>query len=86
MINKMEEIVIGMADDLISKQDENTCKCDRCRMDIIALALNSLPPKYVVTTIGNAVTNVSLNSSQGKANITMAICKAIEVVKGKPRH
>jgi competence protein ComFB len=86
LINKMEDTVVEIVDRLIYKDDSGVCNCSRCRLDIIALALNSLPPKYAVTTMGNAVTNVTLDSYQWKANVTMAVCSAIEIVKGRPRH
>lgn len=84
LVNKMEGAVKQMAENMLS--ESGVCSCSRCLLDVLALALNSLPPKYVVTNIGNAVTNVDLDSSQWKANITMAICGAINVVKSRPRH
>jgi competence protein ComFB len=86
LINKMESVVRQVTDQMIDKYDESVCRCPRCRLDILALALNTLPPKYVVTNIGNAVTNVDLDSSQWQANVTMAVCNAIEVVRSRPRH
>ncbi len=86
LINKMEEAVKQMAEQMMAGPEKGVCQCQRCQLDILALALNSLPPKYVVTNIGNAVTNVDLSSSQWGANITMAVCKAIETVQGRPRH
>lgn len=86
LINKMEEAVKDTVDQLYADGKTPGCLCERCRLDVIALALNSLPSKYVVTNIGNAVTNVALNSSQWQANLTMAVCNAIEIVRSKPRH
>lgn len=86
LVNKMENAVRSMADKMLNKKGETACKCSRCRLDILALALNSLPPKYVVTNIGNAVTNVDLDSSQWQANVTMAVCSAIDIVRSRPRH
>jgi len=84
LVNKMEEVVKQMAEQMLPAS--GVCGCSRCLLDVLALALNSLPPKYVVTNIGNAVTNVDLDSSQWKANVTMAVCNAISVVKSRPRH
>jgi len=84
LVNKMESVVKQMAEKMLS--ESGMCSCPRCLLDVLALALNSLPPKYVVTNIGNAVTNVDLDSSQWKANVTMAVCNAINVVKSRPRH
>ncbi len=86
LVNKMESVVRHVTQQMLGKKDETACSCPRCTLDILALALNSLPPKYVVTNIGNAVTNVDLESSQWQANVTMAVCKAIEIVRSRPRH
>ena len=86
LVNKMEAAVKRMLEEIIGRGERNVCSCERCRLDVIALALNSLPPKYVVTEIGNAVTNVDLDSAQGKANVTMAVCSAIDIVNSRPRH
>jgi len=85
MVNRMESIVIQAVEELLScKRD--LCSCDRCKYDIIALALNMLPPRYVVTTLGEVVTSVNLQSPQWKADIMMAVYKAIEIVQKNPRH
>lgn len=86
LVNKMEAAVKTAVDRLFAQGNNPGCICDRCRLDVVALALNSLPSKYVVTNIGNAVTNVVLDSSQWQANLTMAICNAIDIVRSKPRH
>ena len=86
LVNKMENAVKDAVEELFSQGKNPGCSCQRCELDVVALALNSLPSKYVVTNIGNAVTNVTLNSSQWQANLTMAVCNAIEIVRSKPRH
>ncbi len=86
LVNKVEEAVKAAVDQLFAEGKNPGCTCEHCKLDVVALALNSLPSKYVVTTIGDAVINVALDSSQWRANITMAVCKAIEIVRKKPRH
>ncbi len=86
LVNKMESVVRQITEQMMGRSDASVCGCSRCKLDVLALALNSLPPKYVVTNIGNAVTNVDLDSSQWQANVTMAVCNAIEVVRSRPRH
>jgi competence protein ComFB len=86
LVNRMESVVQEALEEVIAKGEIAVCSCERCRLDVLALALNCLSPKYVVTEIGNAVTNVDLDSFQGKANVTMAVYKAIGVVTGRPRH
>ena len=86
LVNKMENAVKDAVEELFAQSKTPGCSCERCKLDVVALALNTLPSKYVVTSIGNAVTNVTLNSSQWQANLTMAVCNAIEIVRSKPRH
>ena len=86
LINKMESAVRVTVERLFAQGRNPGCTCNRCRLDVIALALNRLPSKYVVTNVGNAVTNVALDSSQWQANLTMAVCNAIDIVHSKPRH
>lgn len=85
LINKMEPIVFAVVQGM-SEKNAAQCLCDRCRLDIAALALNSLPPKYVATELGEVVTNVDLASSQWQADVMMAVYKAMDVVKKNPRH
>lgn len=43
--NLMEEIVLQNVDSVMASQ--GCCTCDVCRTDVIAYALNHLPPHYV---------------------------------------
>jgi len=85
MVNRMEPMVLQAVDEALGR-DKKFCGCERCKHDITALALNMLPPRYVVTPLGEVVTNVDFQSSQWKADIMMAIYRAIEIVRGRPRH
>lgn len=85
MINRMEAMVEQAVDETLGRE-KNICSCERCKHDITALALNMLPSRYVVTILGEAVTNVDLESNQWKADIMMAVYRAIEIVRGRPRH
>jgi competence protein ComFB len=83
--NYMEEVVDSTMDEILAR-DDGICKCDRCRMDIKALALNHLPPKYVVTDMGYVYTKVNELVSQFRADITVAVTNAMKVVRKNPRH
>jgi len=85
LTNRMEAFVKMAVDDLL-KTKKDICACQRCRLDMIAFALNALPPRYVVTDFGEVVTNLDLESSQWRADVMMASLKAIEIVSRKPRH
>ncbi len=83
--NYMEEAVETTLEEVLARKDD-VCKCDRCKMDIKALALNNLPPKYVVTDIGYVYTKANELAAQFKTDITVAITNALKTVSKNPRH
>jgi len=83
--NYMEELVTQVLDELLAKQKAK-CKCARCRLDIAALALNNLPPKYAVTDIGRAHTKLEAAKAQFQIDIVRELTRAIEKVSENPRH
>ncbi|MCL2753451.1 MAG: late competence development ComFB family protein [Defluviitaleaceae bacterium] len=64
----------------------NACQCDNCVMDILAIALNALPTKYVVTKKGELYTKISNLQNQFDVDIIAAIAKASVIVSRNPRH
>ena len=67
-------------------KDLNCCACVNCIYDIKAIALNSLPPKYVVTRKGQLYTKIYSLQQQFDVDIITAITKAAVIVSGNPRH
>ena len=83
--NYMEEIVWEHLDKVLERRAD-VCNCDQCRHDIAALALNALPPRYVVTDIGETYTRVKALEQQFYADVITAISNAITVVSAHVRH
>lgn len=81
LINVNETIVLGWAKKLL-EQSAN-CKCKRCYLDIVALALNKLPPKYVVSAERNALFT---QDHQLKADAIKEIKSAMEMIAKRPHH
>ena len=46
LVNLVEQLVADRLDAVFEKF--NCCRCDKCRRDVAALALNTIPPQYVV--------------------------------------
>lgn len=82
--NLMESTVKELINDLIAK--ENMCTCEQCRLDVAALALNNLPPRYVVSPKGASYARADLLELQKYVDVIGAITKAIRLVKEHPRH
>ncbi|MDD5747486.1 MAG: late competence development ComFB family protein [Actinomycetota bacterium] len=83
--NVMEDLVAEYVDEAISN-DNDFCKCERCRLDVIALALNKLKPKYVVTEKGYAYARLGELQAQFRTDMIVAVKKAMDIVKKKARH
>ena len=58
------------------------CECDRCIKDIMAIAVNALPPKYVVRNEQDIA--VELRKYEG--DVVGALVNAVLKVKNNPRH
>lgn len=82
--NYMEDIVYSQIKEVLS--DINMCACDKCVMDVAAIALNDLPPKYIVTEKGELYTKLNTLGQQFEVDVISAITKAAVLVKRRPRH
>ncbi|KAB2951663.1 late competence development ComFB family protein [Heliorestis acidaminivorans] len=83
--NLMEDVVKQLFDDVISLHPE-ICQCDHCRHDIMAVALNHLPPRYVVTVKGEVYTKINMLAQQFRIDAIAAIAQGMVTVTKKPRH
>ncbi len=83
--NYMEIIVEEAVDDELSRIPEDWAKNKRCKLDIMALVLNRLPARYVVTDKGRIMTKIKETEVQFQADILRELVKAIAMVKKNPR-
>lgn len=82
--NYMENIVFLIMEELLRKKD--ICQCKRCKYDIAAIALNNLPTKYVVTTVGQTYAKTDLLQRQFRTDVTIQLLRAIDLVSKTPHH
>ncbi len=83
LVNLMEELVISRLESTLMRF--NCCKCNKCKKDIAALALNRLAPKYVVINRNDEEKRKAAEAEYG-SEVTGALVQAIMVVKKEPRH
>jgi len=83
--NYMETLVWQYLDEVVGSHKE-LCQCDRCRYDIVALALNFLPPRYIVTDKGETWAKVKVLEQQFYVDVLTALSHAITIVKSRPHH
>ncbi len=79
--NITERLVLKNVDEVISRF--NCCRCDRCRRDIVAYALNLLPAKYIVADLQSVE---KAEEEYTRKPVLDALIKACLKVRANPRH
>jgi competence protein ComFB len=82
--NVMETLVAEKLDEIWG--DTNSCKCNKCRNDIMAYTLNQLSPKYVVSREGELYVRLHELSSRHHFEIVIALTKSIKLIEENPKH
>jgi len=83
-VNMMEQAIDLKLVELMEKS--GMCVCEQCCADVRTIALNALPPKYVLNPVGEAMTQFELMTTQMQAVVATEIVTAIERVKRNPHH
>ena len=85
MIHNLVEEHVRDSYDGVVKRFPEFCGCFICREDVYVYALNRIPPRYVTTQQGLAVTEVKLERDQERAVIDVAVIDGIRRVTATPR-
>ncbi len=96
---KAGSVILEQSDDLVNiaeilakekialvMERMKVCTCKTCVNDVLALALNSLPTKYVTTDSGKQYFQLDIYKKQYETDILAALTKACVRVKASPRH
>ena len=84
VVNVTEIIALAKVAEVISMME--ACSCPKCVDDVLAIALNSLPTKYVTTDMGKQFIQLNSYRKQFETDVVSALIKACQVVKASPRH
>lgn len=84
LVNIIEEVVRAKVREAIKETD--ICKCVKCELNVCAIALNALPPKYVTTKKGHLLARIGLMNTEFQMDITIQVSKALKIVKERPLH
>ena len=83
-VNVMETIAL---EHLRENQERfHTCTCNRCTVDVLALTLNEVRPKYVVVQKGAVSALTSFFEKKYMTDLLVAMVKACIQVAKNPRH
>ncbi|MFD3449786.1 late competence development ComFB family protein [Microbacteriaceae bacterium 4G12] len=83
--NIIEVIVLELFEEF-QKDYQLNCTCDQCKNDILALALNNIPPKYVATDKGEILIKALYSDIQKKRGIMKELAVAATTVEKNPNH
>ena len=83
--NYMEIVVRDVVEQELKKIDKEWAKDERRRLDIMAIILNRLPARYVVTGKGWIMTKIKETEVQFQADILREMVRAINIVEHNPR-
>lgn len=84
--NFMEDAVKDVVEILLRDRND-ICKCIQCRTDIIAFALNRLPPRYVVSERGLTHAFLEqLQNSKWDQDIISVVNLGIEIISKRTRE
>ena len=86
--NIMEDYVTDKVNTMYDELPDNsfvTCKCPRCRSDVICYVLNRIPPKYVVSSKGGTFVSLSIDN-QTKIDVDALIIDGMKLVNTSKRH
>jgi len=82
--NVVEMLAYEEVADVMDRMD--MCTCSQCTSDVLALALNSLPQKYVTSDAGKQYIQLATFKKQFETDVEIALMKACMTVKASPSH
>ena len=82
--NFIEDIVLSKLEHTITIL--RGCDCERCRKEVMALALNDIPSVYTVIVAGQVEEKLKALRAQYDVKVASALIKAVQTVKTNPRH
>lgn len=81
--NITEQLVLKKFDGVLKRM--MCCRCNRCKQDIVALALNNLKPIYMAATRDEIEQKIQ-NLNDIGSKVTTELIKAVLKVRQNPRH
>ena len=83
--NYMEVVVRDVVEQELKKIDVKWVTDERRKLDVMAIILNRLPARYVVTGKGWIMTKIKETEVQFQADILREMVRAVKVVEDNPR-
>lgn len=91
-ISGEQNVLVNIVEDFIKRQVKETiaylgaCTCETCFFNACALALNAIEPRYVTTSKGALLTEITETEIENKTKIIVEVTKAVLKVMEFPHH
>lgn len=85
-LKNQTELAVHQALQDYLRKNAISCSCERCQADIMALALNRLPPRYYVSTRGEILTQWESHALPDQARVMADVVRAAQQVSATPSH
>lgn len=85
-LSNFSEVIVKRTLEEYLRKNDIPCKCDRCQSDIMAFALNRLPPRYFVSLKGEVITYFESQMAPDKARYLAEVVTAAQMVASHPSH
>lgn len=84
--NYTETMVKEVMEEILKSGKSNVCTCEKCKLDIMAKALNNLPSHYYVTLQGEVYTKLAASYNDFRTKVVTELTKAMMHIEKEPRH
>jgi competence protein ComFB len=84
LVNENIYNVVGFLNNYLKNDDVDICTCEECLLDITAIALNNLKPRYRL--ICRHMHKEPEVVNQIKKEVEEVVLKSLEFVKKNPHH
>jgi competence protein ComFB len=84
--NEAEVLVIREVEIQLTKEPEETCRCNECVVDMAAIALNTVKPLYRFSILGTLYASQAMTEQTYADSVKQAVANAIKKVKKNPAH
>jgi len=86
LVNDTERMVLEeLGKRLETAEDEDICTCQECVVDMAALALNTLEPRYHASLLGTMYAHAQ-EAGEYADKVKKSVAAAVERVRSNPSH
>jgi competence protein ComFB len=84
--NEAEKLVLYELEKQLNAYQGEICRCNECVVDMAAMSLNAVRPRYRFSLLGTLYAAQAMNEKTYADSVQKAVAAAIEQVRKNPSH